>query len=255
MRNKGRRDLLKGWRRPLMRLLDLVYPSECGRCGAGLPEGQALCAACDAELPRLVAPFCGRCGEAFQGRIDGDFRCPNCCDLAFAFEFARAAMVWDEGTRELVHQLKYRRAIHLAAALGRLAAEAFRDERFGPALAAGWPLVPVPLHRSRQQHRFFNQAAEIARVLACHTGLPVVAALKRTRQTITQTRLSRKERLKNLNGAFAVTRAGQRWLAESPAGAILVDDVLTTGSTVDACAAALRAAGVPRVQVVTVMRG
>ena len=244
-----------GWRRRLGRLLDLVYPPRCVLCASGLRDGRSLCADCDAALPRLTAPFCERCGEGFQGRIDGDFRCPNCSELTFAFEFARAAMVRDEGTRELVHQLKYRRAIHLAEELGRLAAEAFGDERFGTALAMGWPLVPVPLHRSRLQHRFFNQAAEIARVIGRHTGLPVVTALKRVRSTDTQTRLSRKERLQNLHGAFAVTRAGRQWFAQAPAGVILVDDVLTTGSTVEACATTLRSAGCRRIQVVTVMRG
>jgi ComF family protein len=235
--------------------LDWVYPPACALCGGGLHDGRSLCDGCDAGLPRLAAPFCERCGEPFEGRIDGDFRCPNCSELTFAFEFARAAMVWDEGTRDLVHQLKYRRAIHLAEELGRLAAEAFGDPRFATALGAGWPLVPVPLHRSRLQHRYFNQAAEIARVIGRHTGLPVVPVLKRIRRTDTQTKLSRKERLNNLRGAFAVTRAGRRWLAQAPAGAILVDDVLTTGSTVEACATTLRAAGFQRVQVVTVMRG
>lgn len=243
------------WRHLLGRCLDLVYPPACVRCGLGLQDGRSLCDGCDAGLPRLVAPFCERCGEPFEGRIEGDFRCPNCSELKFSFEFARAAMTWDEGTRELVHQLKYQRAIHLAEELGRLATEAFADPRLATALSAGWPLVPVPLHRSRLQYRFFNQAAEVARVVGRHTGLPVVAALKRIRSTDTQTKLTRKERLKNLQGAFVVSRAGHRWLARAPAGVVLVDDVLTTGSTVEACAATLRAAGFRRVQVVTVMRG
>jgi ComF family protein len=206
-------------------------------------------------LPRLEAPFCERCGEPFGGLIEGDFRCPNCCGLDFSFEFARAAMVWDEGTRELVHGLKYRRAIHFAEELGRLAVEALADVRFDTARACGWPLVPVPLHRSRLQHRFFNQAGEIARVLGRHAGLPVVVALKRIRRTDTQTKLGRKERLENLQGAFAVTRAGRRLVADRTTGVVLVDDVFTTGSTVEACAATLRKAGFQRIQVVTVMRG
>jgi len=163
-------------------------------------------------------------------------------------------MQWSDGTRELIHQLKYHRAIHLAAELGRFAAEALDDPRFADALTGGWPLVPVPLHRHRLLHRHFNQAAEIARVAGARAGLPVVAALKRIRRTDTQTRLSRKERLHNLTGAFAVSAAGRRWLARA-GGMIVVDDVLTTGSTVEACAATLKAAGCKRVQVLTVMRG
>jgi len=96
---------------------------------------------------------------------------------------------------------------------------------------------------------------QCGRVVAKQTGLPVLAALKRTRCTDTQALLGRKQRLENLKGAFALTAAGRRQLATSAEGVILIDDVLTTGSTVDACATTLRRAGFKRVWVVTVMRG
>lgn len=236
------------------RLLDLVYPPSCGCCGVRLRDGRGLCDECGAGLPRLADPFCQRCGEPFEGEIDGVFDCPNCGKLRFAFEFARPALKWDEETRQLIHRLKYDREIHLAEELGRLAAEALRDPRFADALTGAWPLVPVPLHRSRLLHRHFNQSAEIARVVGRVSGLPVVPALRRIRRTDTQTRLSRGERLRNLAGAFAVSRTGGKWLTRA-GGVILVDDVLTTGSTVESCAAALKAAGFKRIQVLTVMRG
>jgi ComF family protein len=236
-------------------MLDWVYTPQCALCGVVLHDGRSLCETCNRELPRLTPPFCGKCGEPFQGVIQDGFQCPNCSELAFSFEFARPAMVRDERTRDLVHQLKYGRAIHLAEELGRLAVESLADERFRPALLAKWPLVPVPLHRARFQYRNFNQAAEIARVVANHSGLPVLAALKRIRATNTQALLGRKQRLNNLRGAFAITRAGRRHLAKSTRGVILIDDVLTTGSTVEACAATLRRAGFKTVLVVTVMRG
>ncbi len=155
----------------------------------------------------------------------------------------------------MIHRLKYRRAIHLAHELGRLAHNAFADPRLAPALAGSWPLVPVPLHHKRLRHRHFNQAEEIARTLTDHTGLPVLKALCRTRPTDTQTRLSRKQRMENLHGAFEITRHGRRWIESSPDGAVLIDDVLTTGSTVNECAKTLRHAGFRKVFVVTVMRG
>ena len=250
MRNEANR-----WWKTASRLLDFVYTPQCALCGEVLRDGRSLCEACAGDLPRLEPPFCGRCAEPFHGRIEGAFQCHNCDELDFAFEFARPAMLRDERTRALIHQLKYGRAIHLAEELGRLAAESFSDERLQPALAAQWPLVPVPLHRSRFQHRNFNQAAEIARVVAQQTGLRQLAALARIRRTDTQTLLGRKERLKNLRGAFAVTSAGRRQLEKSAAGVILIDDVLTTGSTVEACASTLRRAGFKAVLVVTVMRG
>jgi ComF family protein len=235
--------------------LDLLYPASCALCETGLSHGRALCDACQTDLPRLAEPFCQSCGEMFPGKIDGLFACPNCSDLKFAFAFARPATRRDERTLDLIHRLKYGREIHLAAELGRLASEAFADPRLAPALAGAWPLVPVPLHPARLRQRHFNQAAEISRSLASVTGLPVVEALRRTRETETQTLLGRKQRMQNLRGAFSITRRGQRQVAGSPAGAVLVDDVLTTGSTVHECARTLSRAGFREVFVVTVMRG
>lgn len=246
---------LAGWRKVTGRVLDLLYPPGCTFCGVNLTLGRALCDHCDAELPRLAEPFCQTCGEMFQGKIDGPFACPNCKDLTFSFEFARPATVRDEHTLELIHRLKYGREIHLAGELGRLARESFADPRLAPALAGTWPLVPVPLHRKRLRNRHFNQAEEIARVLAGHAGLPVLKALRRIRQTETQTRLNRKQRMENLRGAFEITCHGRRWIKSSPDGAVLIDDVLTTGSTVNECAKILRRAGFHRIFVITVMRG
>ena len=244
-----------GWRGLGGRFLDLLYPPRCGICAEPLSGGRALCHGCEADLPRLREPFCESCGEVFPGRIDRAFACPNCSDLKFAFDFARPALMRDDRTLDLVHRLKYSREIHLAGELGRMAAESFADPRLAPAIEGAWPLVPVPLHRSRLRHRHFNQAAEIARSVSFQTGLPVVQALKRMRKTETQTLLSRKQRMENLRGAFEITRAGRKWLAGEANGAVLVDDVLTTGSTVHECARTLRRAGFQRVCVVTVMRG
>lgn len=214
-----------------------------------------MCGGCGGDLPRLTEPFCESCGEKFEGRIDVAFSCPNCSNLRFSFEFARSALVRDERTLDLIHRLKYGREIHLARELGRLAGVAFEDPRLAPAVAGAWPLVPVPLHRKRLRHRHFNQAAEIARSLSAAVGLPVLKGLDRTRETETQTLLSRKQRMANLRGAFSVNDRGRRWIDATPDGAVLVDDVLTTGSTVHECARVLRSAGFRKIFVVTVMRG
>ncbi len=250
-----RPDDRRGWRRWWSRALDLLYPPQCAVCRATLSDGRALCDACDADLPRLAEPFCQSCGESFPGEIEGVFACPNCHRLKFAFEFARPAMVRDDRTLDMIHRLKYSRELHLAKDLGRLAAHSFGDPRLAPALAGNWPLVPVPLHRRRFQHRHFNQAEEISKVLASLTGLPVLNALHRTRATGHQTALTRAQRMENLRGAFVISRAGSHRIGQSPAGAVLVDDVLTTGSTVHECAKILRRAGFRSIFVVTVMRG
>ena len=243
------------FKRWVSRSLDLLYPPSCAVCQEILTHGRALCDGCAADLPRLAEPFCQTCGESFQGQIDTVFACPNCKKLKFSFEFARPATVRDPRTLDMIHRLKYARELHLAKDLGRLAVGSFSDPRLAPALAGQWPLIPVPLHRKRFQHRHFNQAEEISRELAILTGLTILKALHRTRQTEHQTALTRSQRLENLQGAFAITRAGRRAIIQNPAGAVLVDDVLTTGSTVDECAKILRKAGFQTVFVVTVMRG
>jgi competence protein ComFC len=237
------------------RVLDLLYPPCCVLCEVKLTNGQSLCHTCDDALPRLRAPFCQFCGEGFPGLIEQDFACPNCAKLKFSFEFARPAMVRDDRTLEMIHRLKYGRELHLAKELGRLASEAIYDPRFTQALLEKWPLVPVPLHHKRLQERHFNQAAEISRSLADCSGLPLVLALKRIRHTEHQTALTRAQRLKNLRGAFVLSRAGQHLRRRGIKGIILVDDVLTTGSTVNECAKALRHSGFQHIIVVTVMRG
>jgi competence protein ComFC len=243
----------RGW---LSRMLDLLYPGVCHRCGEGIPGDRSLCEPCELGLPSLCDPFCRKCGEEFEGMIEGDFQCPNCRDLGFSFEFARPALPNHPALLAMIHELKYQRRIHLAVELGRVASRAFADDpRLAAALEEKWPLVPVPLHHRRMIWRQFNQAEEIARSLGRHTGLPVYRVLSRVRSTESQTRLSRAQRLKNLRGAFELSRLGKRFAREKPPGAVLVDDVFTTGATTNECARVLRRAGVQKVVVVTVMRG
>ncbi len=236
-------------------LLDLLYPPYCAMCRCPLRDARWLCPDCAASLSRLEEPFCERCGEPYEGVIEDSFICPNCENLKFAFEFARPALRSAPSVRSLILDLKYRRQLHLAAELGRLSLEVLEDPRLAVALAGKWPVVPVPLHWKRQQDRYFNQSAEIARIFARFAHLPVVSALRRIRDTGHQTRLSRRERLKNLHKAFQLSRAGRRLVRERVPGVILFDDVFTTGSTAHECARVLRREGVEMVVVVTVMRG
>lgn len=241
-------------------MIDLVYPSLCDICGDGLAGGRALCERCSSTMRRIVAPFCDVCGEGFHGKIDSAFDCPNCREISFHFEFARAAMDRSDEILDMVHRFKYGREIHLARELGALACGAFEDRRLAIAREQKWPLVPVPLHWRRQRDRQFNQAEEIAKFVGEKMGLIVVKRLKRVRRTQTQTSLSRKQRMENLKGAFAIRRGlfsdkSNPIGKEYTPGVILVDDVFTTGSTVDECAKVLRKAGAGRVVVLTVMRG
>jgi len=237
------------------RLLDALYPPRCEMCEAPLRGGRALCDDCDGGLPRLEEPFCSHCGQPFFGVLDGGIECPNCHGRKLGFKFARPVLRRCDGSMALVHGLKYGRRVYLARELGRIAAEAFDDPRFIRAKAERWPLVPVPLHRRRLHQREFNQAEEIARVMGRVTGMPVCMALRRVRATSTQTALHRKQRFENLKDAFALTKAGKRLGEARTAGVILVDDVLTTGSTLGSCARVLRKGGCRGVTAVAVVRG
>lgn len=238
------------WRSLLGRTMDWFFPGVCRVCEEAVTGGGSVCDVCAGAMPPIVEPFCETCSEVFDGRIEGPFECPNCRDQSFAFEFARSGMKRSSTGMELVHQFKYGRRIELARDLAMLARRAFDDPRLEVAVKQRWPLVPVPLHWRRRGWRRFNQALEIASPLGRALDLPVIEVLRRTKATPTQTRLSRKERQKNLRGAFQLRREVGAW-----PGAILVDDVFTTGSTVHECARVLTKGGVQKVVVVTVMRG
>lgn len=242
-------------RRCWHRLFDVIYAPSCELCQEPLREGRYLCDKCRDSLPRIEAPFCASCGEVFDGNITANFLCPNCRDLSYDFRFARPVLQSSEPARTLIHGLKYLKNLYLARDLARIAAEAFSDARLQRALEEQWTLVPVPLHWKRQQSRHYNQSEEIARQLGKFLGLPVVNALKRVRATPTQTNLSRRQRLQNLRGAIELTRSGRKLDRKNTAGLIIIDDVFTTGATVQECARILALNQHENIVVVTVMRG
>ena len=228
----------------------LLYPPHCAACGCPLgPHRGGLCRACRRARTRLVGPKCETCSQPYGGALTGGFRCMNCGDRELSFAFATAAYRSRGVVRDLVHHFKYRRQMHLRHLLARMLREGFRD----PRLVREPPdlIVPVPLHAARRREREFNQAEVLARLAGARLRIPFGDCLRRTRYTFTQTNFHREERFGNLSGAFEV-RPG---LPLEGRRVALVDDVLTTGSTADACAAALRGAGAAAVVVITVARG
>ncbi len=228
----------------------LLYPPACVVCQRTVPAGEYLCGPCAEKMPTIREPACRVCSQAFAGVMPGPFTCAECEERRFAFECNVSARRLAGLTRDLVHRFKYGDEHYLRRPLGHWLAEALAcDLRLsgGPPVSA---LVPVPLHPRRRRERGFDQAEALCRVVAKRTRLPVWNALRRVRYTETQTRLARSERLENLRGAFA---PGKR----RPVGGahlILVDDVFTTGATVDECARVLRRAGAASVRVLTVAR-
>ena len=230
-------------------LVSLLYPPHCASCGADTEGGVHLCAACAGQAKKIEAPFCRRCSEPFDGDIGGAFTCANCAGRTLHFDCAVSRYLSRGVVREFVHRFKYDRHFYLRHPLADWLAEALADERIRARPIDA--LVPVPLHSARFREREFNQADVLAALLARRTATPLLHALQRIRYTTTQTRLDRHERMENLRNAFRVRHSP----AVQNRHLVLVDDIFTTGSTVDECARVLRAAGAASVRVVTVARG
>ncbi|GAB4165424.1 MAG: ComF family protein [Terrimicrobiaceae bacterium] len=207
------------------------------------------CSDCLRALPLIRPPCCELCSQPFEGSADPSFICPNCHGKPFHFSHAIAAVSSRGAIRELVHGLKYRRQAWAARPLAEIAAGALAD----PRLRHDSPevLVPVPLHPLRQRERGFNQSELLAREIGRLSGLPVQGLLRRIRATTTQTHFDRRTRMRNLRGAIALRHNA----AVKPLSILLVDDVLTTGSTLDECARVLLEAGYPQPAALAVARG
>jgi ComF family protein len=231
--------------------LSFCYPEVCQVCAGSraTPDKCFVCGDCRRRLKRIEAPFCTRCGLPSQGAITTDYECSNCHEFELSFSSARAAVVANEVALDLIHKFKYQRSLWFEPLLAGLLIDAAQAE-----LSAGdWTcIVPIPLHPVKEREREFNQAERLARGLGAAIGRPVRNdLLRRAVQTRTQTLLSRAERMENVRHAFAPSR-GERFDGER---IILVDDVLTTGATADACSRVLLKAGAASVCVWTVARG
>jgi len=233
-------------------LINLVLPPRCLGCGAGVETQGTFCPACWASLRFLEeAEGCARCGEpvgpgvmAFPG-----WQCARCLAEPPPFARARSAFLYGGAVREAILAMKHGDRTEHARTLAGQMARAVSGLLAEPDAV----LVPVPLHRWRLWRRGYNQAALLAQALARETGRPWLPdALARVRATLPQQGLNREERRRNLRGAFRVTEAGRRKIAGRIV--VLVDDVLTTGSTARHCARALLAAGATEVRVATLAR-
>ncbi len=231
--------------------LNLLYPATCCGCAAAAPH-PSFCARCRAAIRTPQAPLCVVCGIPFSTASGGDHRCGHCLRHRFGFRRARACALYsaaDTGQHPLktvLQRYKYNREVGLARPLAQLL-----FERCPVSLGAYEVIMPVPLHVARLRWRGFNQAHLLLKPLARQAGVPIDAfSLERVRPTRPQVELTETERRRNVAHAFRVTRPecvrGQRIL--------LVDDVYTTGATVDECSHALRRAGAASVDVLVLAR-
>ncbi|MDB5671445.1 MAG: ComF family protein [Alphaproteobacteria bacterium] len=236
---------LPGW--ALRQLVDFALPPRCPGCGLIVSQPHSFCLECWQSLVWLGEPCCARCGLPFEyGNPADTVECGACLADPPRFERLRAAVAYGEVARKVALKLKYGGRPGVAETLARFMA------RHLPGVGDGTEsilLVPVPLHRWRIWKRGYNQAALIAIALSRRSGIAVdVDLLRRTRQTPPLRGMSRRERWLAVRGAFAVRGGGRPALAGKTV--ILVDDVYTSGATVDACARALKRAGAAQVRVI-----
>jgi ComF family protein len=226
----------------------LFYPATCVVCSANVERAQYLCGDCSARAPRIAAPFCAKCSEPFPGAITQTFSCANCEHRILHFDCAVAAYRSRGLVRNVLHQFKYGKQRHLRHPIAQWLREGLRDTRLR---SRHFDLiVPVPLHPARERERGFNQAALLAELLATAIAVPLRAVLERIRSTTTQTAYDRAERMENLHGAFRLRKNRDvRGLH-----VLLIDDVLTTGSTLSECGRILRRAGALSVHAATAAR-
>jgi ComF family protein len=231
-------------------VLDLLLPPQCALCEGLVDQPGQLCAACFAGFGFITEPCCTRCGVPFAAAGQGGAAglCPGCRETPSAFGEARAALRYDRAARKLILPLKHADRTELALVLAPQMARA------GAALLRrAEVLIPVPLHRRRLFHRRYNQAMLLAREVGRLSGRTVVAdALMRVLPTLPLGDKSPDERVAAVAGAFAI-RARR---AERLAGRrlLLIDDVMTSGATANACAAVLLAAGAAAVDVLVAAR-
>jgi len=227
--------------------LDLALPLLCPVCRTPV-EDRGLCATCWSKLSFIAPPYCERLGIPFAFDAGPGLLSMEAIHNPPSYQRARAAVAYDDIARTLVHLLKYGDRLDLAPAMGRWMARAGHD-----LIADADLLVPVPLHWRRLWTRRFNQSAALAEEIAKASGLTVAHdALKRVKATAQQVGLSKEERAGNVQGAFRVPADGKALIRRQRL--VLIDDVLTSGATAEACARALLRAGAGRVDVLVFAR-
>jgi ComF family protein len=229
-------------------LVGAVLPARCAVSGEMVEAPGLVHPAVWSKIGFIVRPFCARCGVRFDVPVDDDDVCPACLVKSPHFDAARAAVAYDDTSRDLILAFKHGDATHLVTTLGPWVMRAA-----GEFQGAVDMVMPVPLHRWRLLARRYNQAGILARFIARGWRVPFVHdVLVRVKRTESQGHKTRAERLKNVAGAFRVLPARR---ADIKGRCILlVDDVYTTGATVNACARALKRAGASAVYVVTIAR-
>ncbi len=241
-------QIMSACRLPFRLALDMALPPLCPSCREPVGDGAGLCATCWSRLSPIERPFCEKLGIPFAYDPGPGIYSMQAIAAPPAYARARAAVRYDDITRTIVHALKYGDRLDLAPVMARWMARAGTD-----LLGDADLMVPVPLHWRRLWARRFNQSATLSKLLSDQSGVPVnFTALRRVKATPQQVGLSKSERATNVQGAFRIDPAGKADIIGRHI--LLIDDVLTSGATVDTCARALLRAGARQVDVLVFAR-
>jgi ComF family protein len=226
-----------------MAAFDLLIPPVCVGCSQKLDDGKAmLCAKCSAKIKAVSPHGCPKCGSPLE-----EGHCAACHDFNYDFDLARAVYSYDEPLTSMIHNLKYREHTKSTGFLAKGIAGYISEQ---PQYQNSDFITAVPLHPVRKRERGYNQSELIARKVSKLTGIKYIEAVKRSRYTASQTMLHKEQRLHNLNGAFRINRKADL----RGKSIILLDDVFTTGSTINEISKTLHAAGAAKVLGLTACR-
>lgn len=223
---------------------ELLFPPLCVYCGEDHQQSDSgVCPECSKNIRLVEPPFCQRCGKPVQGLLSGTTNlCGTCLADEPPFDRARFSVYYSSVVRRGILQFKFNNSLYLGEALLGLLSETFNNNFSGQNLDA---IIPVPVHPRRLIHRGYNQCAILSRKLGARFNIPAPTdVLVKTRNTVPQTRLNRKQRVENIKGSFAVKKPAE----VDGKSVLVVDDVFTTGSTLSEAAITLKRHGAAVVQ-------
>lgn len=229
-------------------LLNLIYPMRCASCGKGIDamNESGVCEFCISSIRPNPKPHCISCGRAI---IDGRNPCRGCSVAPFYFSGSRSACIYEDPIRKIISEFKYNKKDYLFKVLSGQLTSFVKDN---PEILDRIDIITfVPLSKDRLRQRGFNQAELLARDLSMEFDLPIFDTLAKNKRTTFQHALSKNERMTNLKGSFVLSKKADI----NNTSILLVDDVITTGSTLNECSRVLLAAGAKEIRCLTLARG
>ncbi|MDB2415140.1 ComF family protein [Rickettsiales bacterium] len=229
-------------------VVNIIYPPQCFSCNVSIYEHGHLCPECWESIQFVRPPYCQKCSFPFEYSIEGENLCAECIKSPPAFNKARCAFLYDDNSRKIVTSFKFGDKTHSHMTLAKMMISSATD-----LLKEVDIIVPVPLHRLRLLKRKYNQSAILAHSISKYTDIAVVPDLLiRNRNTPPQSGLTQRQRHKNMKNAFSVREKYHQFIDEKKV--MLIDDVMTTGATIEACTKALFKSGAAEVYVLTLAR-